>query len=483
LLVCQELVKEYSLALSAEGLLKMQNDMGRGLASIAHDLGYDREYILENSWYLIGSSLFSETNSISKFALRAIQIELELTKKYTKRNGILLLCLTSLRKKYPVTLISDFEGSAQFLSEVLTHHGIKDNFEILVSSQVLCTKSTGRLYEIYLDQFRKEFGKKYIHFGDNLNSDYRQPKQLSIRSYWIPRSRISPRVGIKLAHKVLSIRLRKFSYKSDIKIASVLFSNFINELTDKAQQSKRIYYIGSEGAFLSKFAWNKFPNEQICLNFGRKNVLEALASTKIQYVLSKMILEDCNIQQLSSFFQLNDKETSEKLFRSIIYSPQEINFHYIQESIKESSTRSISFLEKLNLQAGDLFIDIGYKGTFIRALTLYSNIDFNYLQLLGNRTDCLDFSHRWKSIYQSDDRGVCSFFRINSKMVEILFSDGPRSPSKNEIVQNFINELNFSKPGVVRPMTLHKFLNSPSTKLSTGIDSISHEDDLKFPLR
>jgi len=361
----------------------------------------------------------------------------------------------------------------------LTHHGIENNYGMPVSSSVLYRKSTGNLFKIYLNQIRQEHETKAIHFGDNLDSDYRKPKQLSIKCFWLPRIKSPSDIAIKLARKFLSFRLRKISYRSDINIASKVISNFFSELTQMAKQSKTIYYIGSEGAFFSKLAWNMIPNSQICLNFGRKSVLEALASIRIQYVLSKMILENCNIPELISFFQLNDKDSAGLLFKTLIFSPQELDFKYIQECLKENSSRSMIVLQGLEFKEGDLFVDVGYKGSFIRALTLLFNIDFNYLQLFGNKFECSDFSYNWRSLYQSEDKSCISYFKINTRMVEVLFSDGPRAPMKNLVIRNFVNSLNVSKPGLVRNLTLHKFFNSPSSKLAIGIESVAHEDDLK----
>lgn len=479
LLVCRKLVKDFSLEISAEGLLKLQNEMGRGLSTIAHDLGYDREYILENSWFLIGATLLFDENLSSIFATTAIETELILTKKFSKKNRILHRILTYLETSSSITLISDFEGSALFLEKILAHHGIEKKYDILISSAVLYRKSTGNLFKIYLDQIRHDYTTKSVHFGDNFYSDYRQPKKLSIKSIWLPKLKFSSKIYMKLLRKVFSIRLRTFSYKSDLNIASKIISNFIYELTEIAKLSKKVYYIGSEGAFLSKFAWDKLPNEQICLNFGRKNVLEALASTKIHYVLSKMILENSNIPELINFFKLNDKVSSERFFRQLIFSPQAIDYEYLRECLRENSSRSLNFLERLNLEEGDLFVDIGYKGTFIRALTLYSNKEFRYLQLFGNRIECMDFAHKWRSIYQSEDRSCFSYFRINTRMVEILFSDGPRAPIKNSKIDNFVNSLNISKSGPVKNFTLHRFFNSPSLRLTSGMKFVTHEDELK----
>ena len=480
--VCHELVKEFALELSAEGLLKMHNDMGRGLTTIARDLGYDREYVLENAWYLIGSGHLFDHNLSSKFASRAVQIELILTKKFTKKNHLLLFFLGYLGKKRSITLISDFEGSSFFLAEILKFHGVDQKYEILVSSSVLYRKSTGNLFRCYLDRFPNNHPKRLMHLGDNLESDYRQPKKLSIRSFWLPRVRYSSKYGVRVLRKIRSIRLGKFSSKSDLAIASKILSNFLEELKTIAEKSNRVYYIGSEGAFLSQLAWDKIPNEQICLNFGRKNVLESLAGSRIKYVFSRMILENCNISELISFFQLKNEESSDLLFKSLIFSPQQIDFTYIQESISENSSRAIKHLKNLNFQDRDLFVDVGYKGTFVRALTLHSNKNFNYLQIFGNKAECSDFSHNWTSIFQSDDRGFDSYFRINTKMVEILFSDGPRAPIKNEIVEHFVNSLNFEKFGQVKNLAIHKFFNSPSCYLARGLNKITHTDDIKNPV-
>lgn len=479
LLVCSELVREFSLNLSAEGLFKLQSDMGRGLTTLAHDLGYDHEYILENSWFLIGAILLFDQEYSSIFATRAIQIELNLTKRYTKKNRLLVNLLKYFENKVTITLISDFEGNEIFLAEILAHHGIDQKFKILVSSSTLYKKNTSNLFKIYLDQLGQNVQKTHLHFGDNLISDFFQPRKLNIKSYWLPRLKLSNPKLKRLIRKILSVRLRSFSYRSDKKIVSSILSNFIIELKRKAELSNRVYYIGSEGAFLSQLVWDKIANEQACLNFGRRHILEMLAGTRIQYVLSRLILENCSSTEVADFFKLYDRGFSNQFFQSLIFTPQTLNLEGIQLSLKENSDHVINLMQKLNFEDDDLFVDVGYKGTFIKALTIHSNKDFNYLQIFGNKADCSDFSPKWRSIYQSNEQGLFSYFRINTKMVEIIFADGPRAPKKNSLIENFISSLTLIDAEPAHCLSIHRFFNSPSKKLARGLETIEHQDDLK----
>ena len=163
----------------------------------------------------------------------------------------------------------------------------------------------------------------------------------------------------------------------------------------------------------------------------------------------------------------------------VVFSPAEIDFGYIRNSVKQKSLSANEAITKLNLSNDDLFVDIGYKGTFVRALTLLTGLNFNYLQVFGYSENCSDFPKNWTTMYLSDERGLLSYFRINSKMIEILFSDGPRAPKRNQNIKNFILAPKQIKPGFISRVKLNRFFSSPSSKLEKDIKSIVHLDDLK----
>ena len=117
-------------------------------------------------------------------ALLSLEIDAEYRFLYP-RKVVMNLYKLAVEKKKKVIAVSDMYLTQDILKSILESKGYDKIENIYVSCECKCRKDTGQLFEYVLKHER--IGKEQIlHIGDNAFSDYRKPKQMGIKSFWIP---------------------------------------------------------------------------------------------------------------------------------------------------------------------------------------------------------------------------------------------------------------------------------------------------------
>ncbi|MDO5139694.1 MAG: HAD-IA family hydrolase, partial [Oscillospiraceae bacterium] len=86
-----------------------------------------------------------------------------------------------------VIAVSDMYLPTEFIRAILEHCGINSIERIFVSGDVGLTKRSGHLYE----HVAREMGvrcQEIVHIGDNVKTDVRIPRKMSIRAFFYPRT-------------------------------------------------------------------------------------------------------------------------------------------------------------------------------------------------------------------------------------------------------------------------------------------------------
>lgn len=109
------------------------------------------------------------------------QMELETEKKFITENPFIKKIYTYCKSKQKkILFISDMYLSSEFIGELLRKCGYQDE-KIFVSNEFRINKGSGGLYEAV----QKECGlekSRWLHIGDNKDSDYEQAKRFGIRA-------------------------------------------------------------------------------------------------------------------------------------------------------------------------------------------------------------------------------------------------------------------------------------------------------------
>ena len=85
-----------------------------------------------------------------------------------------------IREGKKVLIISDMYQSEEFLSGALKRAGIENWDGLYLSSREGVTKASGELYRYVMERERITDKKRWVHFGDNLRSDYLRPRSMGI---------------------------------------------------------------------------------------------------------------------------------------------------------------------------------------------------------------------------------------------------------------------------------------------------------------
>lgn len=83
-----------------------------------------------------------------------------------------------------VVLLSDMYLNREQISCLLEHNGIapRQFDSIIISCENNCSKQSGQLYRVLLDQYSDIQPERILHIGDNRNSDYEQAQQYGINA-------------------------------------------------------------------------------------------------------------------------------------------------------------------------------------------------------------------------------------------------------------------------------------------------------------
>ena len=135
---------------------------------------------LEDIW-----NILSEETGIDKNV--GMELEIELEKKFCYANPFMKEVYKALlTRNKRIVIISDMYLSEQVLSEILKLNGYTEMEKIYVSCEYGENKASGRLFERVKENLQMADGKRWIHIGDNVNSDIAKAKQAGVMTLYYP---------------------------------------------------------------------------------------------------------------------------------------------------------------------------------------------------------------------------------------------------------------------------------------------------------
>jgi FMN phosphatase YigB (HAD superfamily) len=212
-------------------------------------------------------------------------------------------------QKAKIFCVSDFYLPKNAIRAMFEHHGIlKYVDEIYVSSDVLLTKKSGRLYD-YVMELHKVEPSNVIMIGDNELSDFKVPTEKGIKAYKINRKeqfekyaeyermyKINEITGVDARLFKLANERRKATHFHNIIFSLFYFIKKLHE-TLVSCEAKDVFFLSREGEYLKRL----FDLYQSHEGFGttqKINTHYLLVSRKATYLPSLKALEYENFNVL-----------------------------------------------------------------------------------------------------------------------------------------------------------------------------------------
>lgn len=156
-----------------------------------------------------------------------------------------------------IILLSDFYMSSDLVSSMLTHHGISDFYDhLLVSSDVMKTKSSGRLYQAIIDNAMLRDPRNTLMIGDNYSSDIEMAKRFDLKTFYIQRNQqkafYDNQQKLSFSKKALTSdinRLLKHQQNCVFEHLPLLILYTVSKLYNKCikQGTRKLYFLSREG--------------------------------------------------------------------------------------------------------------------------------------------------------------------------------------------------------------------------------------------
>lgn len=336
----------------------LRNSLEAELCADNEKKGYDAEFQYADLIETMYEKLFADQDMDKKLFFEIAEgIELSVESRVQR------LCqdtveeirrLKAAGKK--IICISDFYTSAAFLNKLLLHHGIRELFdEIFVSSELLVTKRTGRLYDEVLKKLGVAAGK-IMMVGDNQWSDYESALQKGIQAYLLDRSDRKSEYRKFLEKHSASNYLKStleeiYRNCNRDKYEDLAFSLycFIDKIYSRLRKDNRkdVFFLSREGEFLKKI-FDFYQAQRTADGIRPIRTHYLMVSRKATFIASLKPLEE---------------ENFEMIFRQ-----------YVNISLYDFLS-SLGFSEETQKQIGErLCVDIKEKQTDLPRTQLYSNL-------------------------------------------------------------------------------------------------------------
>lgn len=356
----RDLAGFFMVNMTAGEIYSLRNATEAALCAENEKNGYDAEFRYHDLTAAMYKKFYGEPEigtavALNYFQDRTEEMELAIESRVQKLCEDTVAEIRALKaagKK--IVCISDFYTSAAFLDRLLTYHGIRDLFdEIYVSSELLVTKRSGRLY----DEVLKNLGvdaDQVMMVGDNQWSDYESALQKGMKAYLIDRSArkaeyqtfLEKHSKPEYLQNELEAIYRNCNREQYEDLAFSLYY-FIDKLYDRLRLDNRkdVFFLSREGEFLKKIF--DFYQERRTVN-GLEPIRShyLMVSRKATFIASLKPLEE---------------ENFEMIFRQ-----------YVNISLYDFLS-SLGFAEEVQKQIGErLHIDIYEKQTDLPRTGLYA---------------------------------------------------------------------------------------------------------------
>lgn len=191
-IACARLASSVLPRMTAKSLYDIRARLEIAACEANEALGFDLEFKLADLALALHRELaLSPAYSAAQWVQEMLDVELEVEKRVQLvANGFLAFAEAVRGAGIPLILVSDNYLSRVSLVRLLQHHGLATLFtDVIVSSDHLLTKRTGRLYDVVLDRYRFP-PEQMIMLGDNEHSDVACAEACGLKTMWIDSSDI-----------------------------------------------------------------------------------------------------------------------------------------------------------------------------------------------------------------------------------------------------------------------------------------------------
>lgn len=409
-----------------------------------------------------------------------IEIDIEL-KNCIQNEEVYKIYKWHVDNKDEVIFISDMYLSSDILTKILENCGYK-NPKIFVSCENKAYKGDGTLFNAVKSILNKNID---MHYGDNYNCDIISAKKCGIKSNYIPRLDT-----FKTNIPDISTKLKKYLVENENsdkvlnqKVACYWspiiynFTKWVLEERDKNNPNSKVFFNARDGYIPFIIARDLFMAKNIFyIHTSRKSLLPSsfnlnkdLGHSDNSVILDRIVLQRTN--GISGLLKLLNFPEEKKylLLKSDIedYPKKEfilLNKNELVKHFKQQKENTIKYLNKNNIQDGDILVDIGYYGSLQYAiqnilgvklkgyyLQCFENSDLNedeYKRYSYFNKNIIKYCLMVESLFSSDEDGVMSYDEIGNP---IFYEDNSYKKNLSKEIEKevlksckyIINEPNF----------------------------------------
>lgn len=357
-------------------------------------------------------------SSINTFEVKKIEKELEIKLCIINKNFIDTYSnLEEENKK--IIIISDMYLDSDTIKKILSKNGISFD-KLYLSSEIKKTKHTGSLYDYVLNDLNIK-SNQIIHYGDNKNSDFINPKKRGIKSVLVNNNwnnnlsfynskvkdyrylTMEKFINSNIKNKFSDLRLNYF-YKAGYEILGPLLYGFCKWLNENLNKNhiKKVFFLARDGKIMKKSFDILYPEVNTCYMFASRRALTVptlclykelkdpsylkniyFISGRLKMVdLIKMLgLDDNNIDHILKKYNYN---LTDNINSKVISNDSEFKSFYneiyplILENSKNEYDEMVKYLKEINFCENVGIVDIGWNGNMQYALekaTKVSNIN------------------------------------------------------------------------------------------------------------
>lgn len=289
-----------------------------------------------------------------------------------------------------IIITSDMYLDLDVIESILEKNGYHEYENIFLSSELDKTKSTGRLFKIVKQKYKR---KNIIHIGDNYKSDYINAKKNGINSFYIPindnKLRHSSRKNNKILDKFINNRLSNSNYFYNIgyECLGPLLFGYVNWIHAKDRNEKK-FFLARDGHVMMEAYLKCFPSDDVKYVYASRRGLIVPSLNKYKNIedmishifLGKYISVEDVLLKLGvkkENIPINDNKLNRK-YKSISYMLNDEKAKKLLDSFydeivnnsKEEEKLIKEYYEKLSFKNDVSIIDIGWFGNMQHALKL-----------------------------------------------------------------------------------------------------------------
>ena len=258
-----------TLRMGAENFLKRTRCLTR-MDRILSPEEAQQEFSLKDFYALMGERHNLSDEQQKK--LINLEIETEINNSLPITENIEILKELILEGKR-VILVSDMYLEEDTIRRILTKHDdIFKDIKIYVSSKYQEFKGTGKLYHAVAKEEGIDNYSKWLHIGDNLNSDIKQAEKLKIKTYHFKKEErtefesifynntlleLSPEAQVLLGSSTYTRNTLKDNPMADFAtLATIVLYPYVKWLINKSLDMglTRLYFIARDGYVLKEIA-------------------------------------------------------------------------------------------------------------------------------------------------------------------------------------------------------------------------------------